>query len=79
LPYINEGYDVIGTRCIYLSYDMNRNGIVPGIPAGDISMLNFLEQNPLINSSAVIKKDLAYWDGYFNGVEDYCLWLELRD
>lgn len=78
LPYINQGYDVIGTRCIYLSSNMNMNGIVPDISAGDISNLNFLHCNPVINSSSIIKKELAYWDGYFNGVEDYCLWLELR-
>jgi len=77
LPFINEGYDVIGTKCVYFG-NPHCAGAVPDIPTGNFSDFDFLQFNPVINSSSVIKKELAYWDGYFNGVEDYCLWLELR-
>ena len=72
-PFLLKGYDVIGTKCIYFG---EINNIVPAIPTGDICAFNFLENNPLINSSAVIKKELAHWDvNCF--VEDYDLWLRL--
>jgi glycosyltransferase involved in cell wall biosynthesis len=65
-------YDVIGTKCIYFG---DLNNIIPFIPFGDISKFNFLEVNPVINSSAIIKKELCWWDE--NGIEDYDLWLKL--
>ena len=69
-----KGYDVIGTKCVYFG---EMNNIVPAIPNGDIGNFNFLQVNPLINSSAVIKKELAHWDTTVFGVEDYDLWLRL--
>ena len=36
--------------------------------------INF--EHPIINSSAIIKKELCYWNN--NGIEDYDLWLRLR-
>jgi glycosyltransferase involved in cell wall biosynthesis len=66
-------YDVIGSNCVYFG-DME--GIVPKIPVGNISNFNFFEFNPIINSSAVIRKDLCYWE--YEGIEDYDLWLRLR-
>jgi hypothetical protein len=33
--------------------------------------------NPIINSSAIIKKSLCYWNSKVDGVEDYNLWLRL--
>jgi len=72
-PFLLKGYDVIGTKCVYFG---EMNNIVPAIPTGDIVNFNFLENNPLINSSAIIKKELADWDvNCF--VEDYDLWLRL--
>ncbi len=68
-----EKYDVIGTRCRYFG-DLNSNG--PNIPTGDLSSFNFLENNPMINSSSLIKKELAYWDET-SFIEDYALWLRL--
>ena len=68
-------YDVIGTRCVYFG-DMN--GIIPEIPIGDISGFDFFSVNPVINSSAVIRKNLCYWRKEVDGVEDYDLWLTLR-
>ena len=69
----NEKYDVIGTKCVYFG-DMNN--IVPNIPSGDISSFNFFKWNPVINSSALIKKELARWD-CSTMLEDYDLWLRL--
>ena len=71
--YIGE-YDVIGARCIYFG---DKVGTVPYIPLGDISTFDFLRVNPVINSTALIRKELCYWDKSFDGVEDYDLWLRL--
>jgi len=67
-------YDVIGTKCRYFGDSI----IYPEIPYYDISDFNFLKVNPIINSSALIRKELCYWNDYYNGVEDYELWLKLR-
>lgn len=69
----NENYDVIGTKCVYFG---DTNNIVPNIPTGDITSFNFLKVNPVINSSALIKKKLASWD-CSTMLEDYDLWLRL--
>lgn len=74
LPYISQGYDVIGTKCVYFG-DMN--DVVPAIPTEDISKFNFLINNPVINSSSIIRKSLASWDKEHDGIEDYDLWLRL--
>jgi teichuronic acid biosynthesis glycosyltransferase TuaG len=73
MPYLKQKYDVIGTQCIYFG---DVNGSSPNIPLGDISKFNFLSFNPIINSSAVIKKELANWNTTLF-VEDYDLWLSL--
>jgi len=65
--------DVIGTQCKYFG-DLN---ISPNIPIGDLTSVNFLHVNPIINSSCLLKKELCKWDGKWNGVEDYDLWLKL--
>jgi glycosyltransferase involved in cell wall biosynthesis len=67
-------FDVIGSRCIYFG---DLVGIVPQIPTGDISQFDFKIVNPMINSSCIIKKDIAYWGS--DGLEDYELWLSLRN
>lgn len=74
LPFIKQSYDVVGTKCVYFG---NINGLIPNIPTGNISQFNFIQVNPIINSSAVIKKELASWDTTLFGVEDYDLWLKL--
>ena len=74
MPYILQKYDVIGTKCVYFG---DLNNIIPAIPHGDISNYNFLSVNPIINSSVIIKKNLAYWDTSINCLEDYELWLRL--
>ena len=71
-PYLKQ-YDVIGTKCVYFG-DLNS---IPAIPSGDLSTFNFLQVNPIINSSVLIKKDLAKWNVEWDEVEDYELWLRL--
>jgi glycosyltransferase involved in cell wall biosynthesis len=75
MEHVAAGYDVIGSRCIYFGDRLN--GIIPQIPVGDITLYDFFQGNPVINSSAIIKRELAYWDSIFDGVEDYDLWLRL--
>ena len=69
-----DNYDIIGSNCIWIG---DRAGVIPQIPGDDISDFNFFLVNPIINSSSVIRKELCYWDGTINGVEDYDLWLRL--
>lgn len=67
-------YDVIGSNCILFG-DISR--IIPPIPQFDISNYNFANVNPVINSSAIIRKDLCWWDPS-TCLEDYDLWIRLR-
>jgi glycosyltransferase involved in cell wall biosynthesis len=69
--YLNV-YDVIGTKCVYFG-DMEN--IVPRIPVGNLAKFDFFSMNPIINSSAVIRKEFCKW--VENGVEDYDMWLRL--
>ena len=55
-------YDVIGTFCYYFG-DLNMRKT---LPVGDLKNCNFLEFNPLINSSVILKKELACWRSKFN-------------
>lgn len=66
-----SNYDVAGTHCQYFG-DVSH---CPIIPFGDLSNFNFLFYNPIVNSSAIIKKELAIWKNV--EIEDYNLWLEL--
>ena len=68
-------YDVIGSQCVYFG---SMDGISPRIPLNDISHIDFSLYNPIINSSALIRKELCYWNSANDGVEDYELWLALR-
>lgn len=78
IPYLNT-YDVVGTNCRYFG-DKTHS---PLLPFGDLKDFNFFDYNPVINSSAIIRKELAKWHNNWNnnqkevGVEDYNLWLEL--
>ena len=68
-------YDIIGSKCQYFG-DSN---IIPDIPDGDISSYDFFLQNPIINSSAVLRKTLLIYNiSEITGLEDYELWLRLR-
>ena len=72
LPFIND-YDVIGTQCQYFG----ENQTIPFIPVGDLKDFDFLQVNPVINSSCLLKKEGIDWNSQWNGVEDYDLWLRL--
>lgn len=71
-----DKYDVIGSNCVWFG---DRNGVVPPIPNGDISHFDFSLVNPVINSSSVTRKELCYWNFNWDGVEDYDMWLRLRN
>lgn len=66
-------YDVIGTHCHYFGERYGQ----PDIPTGDLRTHPFLQANPIINSSCLVKKEHCLWDGSVDGVEDYDLWLRL--
>jgi glycosyltransferase involved in cell wall biosynthesis len=73
-PFLDK-YDVIGTKCVYFG---EMEGVIPNIPVGDISSLDFFSGNPIINSSSLIRKEIAWWSDQFLGLDDYYLWLQLR-
>ena len=73
LKYMDE-YDIIGTHTHYFGESDN----IPYIPLYDISKFNFVNVNPIINSSVLLKKELCNWNKLYEGVEDYELWLRLR-
>ena len=75
-PFLSK-YDVIGTKCVYFGY-VSLIGTIPNIPEGDFSKFDFLQFNPIINSSVIIRKKYAYWNSKWFGIEDYDLWLSLR-
>lgn len=68
-------YDVIGSKCVWIG---DRPGTIPSIPVGDISNFDFTLVNPIINSSAVIRKNMCHWNSAWDSIEDYDLWLKLR-
>lgn len=74
--YFLEKFDVIGSLCKYLINNKISNG--PLLPIADMSKFNFFKVNPIINSSVIIKKELAYWNPMWEGIEDYELWLKLK-
>ena len=65
-------YDVIGTGCQYFG-DTNHK---PILPYGDLRYFNFFQFNPIINSSVILKKEIAEWNKD-EFLEDYDLWLKL--
>lgn len=71
---LTNSYDVIGTHCRYFG---DLSGL-PDIPVGDISNYDFLKINPIINSSCLVRKELCHWQEELCGVEDYDLWLTLK-
>ena len=72
--YLNV-FDVIGTKCVYFG---DTEPIIPQTPEGDLRNFNFFAFNPMINSSAIIRKELCHWNPNWDGVEDYDLWLRLK-
>ena len=71
-----SSYDVIGTQCVYIG---DRAGTIPYIPLNDITTFDFLQVNPIINSSVLLRKEFAHWnENNVIGLEDYELWLTLK-
>jgi glycosyltransferase involved in cell wall biosynthesis len=66
-------FDVVGSQCVYFG---DINGVIPGTPCGNLKNVDFSIGNPVINSSAIIKKKHCKW--IENGIEDYDLWLRLK-
>ena len=65
--------DVVGTFCRYFG-ELLSDG--PILPKGFITEVDIWKGNPIINSSALIRRELAAWEDRF-GLEDYDLWLRL--
>ena len=70
---VAEGADVIGTHCLYFG-DMLSAG--PRLPCGWIPSDAWRSGNPLINSSVLMRRELAHWEDRF-GLDDYDLWIRL--
>ncbi len=75
IQFIND-YDIIGGECVYFGKE-ELTGIIPPIPHGDCTNIDFFLSNPIINSSCLIKKKYCYWKPDCL-VEDYELWLRLK-
>jgi teichuronic acid biosynthesis glycosyltransferase TuaG len=71
IPFTKD-YDVIGTLGNYIG---QRSTSIP-VTSGDLKNYDFLNINPILNSSSLIKKNYCYWDPDCI-VEDYKLWLTL--
>lgn len=69
--FIND-YDVVGSRCIYFGDKQ----LIPFVPGFDITNFDFFKVNPVVNSSAIIRKHLCHWCNIDN--EDYDLWIRLK-
>jgi glycosyltransferase involved in cell wall biosynthesis len=67
------GADVIGTGCHYFG---ERNMVGPLLPSGWIPTDAWQQGNPLLNSSVLLRRELAHWEDRF-GLEDYDLWIRL--
>jgi hypothetical protein len=57
----------------------DKPGMLPKIPMGDISNVDFTIVNPIINSSVIIKKELCYCDETIPALIDYEMWLRIRN
>jgi hypothetical protein len=66
-----ETIDILGTHCSYFG---EMNGESPKLPSGWITLEDVEESNPIINSSVLIRRELAVWEDRC-GLEDYDLWI----
>lgn len=67
-----DNYDVVGTSCKYFGNASHS----PTLPFGNLNDFDFLNYNPIINSSVILKKSDAVWNEN-TILEDYELWLNL--
>jgi glycosyltransferase involved in cell wall biosynthesis len=63
--------DIIGTHCTYFG---SLGPVSPRLPSGWISLDSTLSENPIINSSVLIRRETAIWEDRY-GLEDYDLWI----
>jgi teichuronic acid biosynthesis glycosyltransferase TuaG len=73
LPILQAGYDVCGTAGMYFGNDNNDIGV----PRGGFDRNLLKRQNCILNSSVVMRRDLAHWEPMNEPLEDYELWLRL--
>ena len=62
--------DIIGTFCTYFGEHAGS----PRLPSGWIRPEQVFLENPIINSSVLMRADVAVWEERF-GLEDYDLWI----
>ena len=72
IQYLTPTPDVIGTQCQYFDAASG----MPNIPLGFIGLNEFKIENPIINSSVVMRKELMDFTDRFN-LDDYDLWCRL--
>lgn len=70
-----DKYDVIGTSCNF--FGKNVKTTTPNLPYTDVTNYDFFLNNPIINSSALIRKADAVWQDRFN-LDDYFMWMQLK-
>ena len=68
--HMSPAIDIIGGFCTYFG-DYTGS---PQLPSGWIRPEQVFLENPIINSSVLIKADIARWEDRF-GLEDYDLWI----
>ena len=72
IKYCKE-YDVVGSQCRYFGELTSK----PKIKTGVLKVTDFLKENPIINSSCLIKREFCFWDESYDLLEDYEMWLRL--
>jgi hypothetical protein len=71
---VGNEYSIIGTDYL-LDDQFTKRGKV--IPSRDVSNLNFLISNPIVNYSVIIKKELCHWTNKWKYNEEYELFINL--
>jgi hypothetical protein len=66
---------VIGTFCYYFGEGV-KEAMGPALPPLFIPPDVFRSMNPIVNSSAILKRELAAWEDRF-ALDDYDLWLRI--
>jgi len=70
-----KGAGVVGTLCWYFGEWVSAG---PDLPLEWVPHAAFKEGNPIINSSAILKRDYALWSDTWWGLDDYDMWLRLN-
>ncbi len=76
IPILSQNPQVVATHARYFG---EFHGI-PKLPTGWIDPHTLADVNPIINSSALLRKDVAHWDyhpQYPDSLEDYYMWMKL--